>query len=62
QGDGAQNEAQANGDLPQVDQLNLGDEGEENGQDRDEEDEEAERNEQTHTMKEHSFLFSEYER
>ncbi|KFH70850.1 hypothetical protein MVEG_03697 [Podila verticillata NRRL 6337] len=62
QGDGAQNEAQANGDLPQVDQLNLGDEGEENGQDRDEEDEEAERNEQTHTMKEHNFLFSEYER
>ncbi|KAF9301915.1 Topoisomerase 1-associated factor 1 [Mortierella antarctica] len=63
QGDGAQNaEAQANEDLPQVDQLDLGDEGERNGQERDQDEEEAEENEQTHTMTEHKFLFSEYER
>ncbi|KAG0026505.1 Topoisomerase 1-associated factor 1 [Podila clonocystis] len=61
EGDGAQNaEAQANGDLPQVDQLNQGDDGD--GQERDQDEEEAEENEQTHTMSEHKFLFSEYER
>lgn len=55
-------EAQANGDLPQAGQLNLGDDGEGNGQEQEQDEEEAEENEQTHTMSEHKFLFSEYER
>ncbi|KAG0036540.1 Topoisomerase 1-associated factor 1 [Podila clonocystis] len=63
EGDGAQNaEAQANADLPQVDQLNMGVEVEGGDQERDQDEEEAEENEQTHTMSEHKFLFSEYER
>ncbi|KAF9311667.1 Topoisomerase 1-associated factor 1 [Podila horticola] len=58
----ATEEAQANGDLPQAGQLNLGDDGEGNGQEQEQDEEEAEENEQTHTMSEHKFLFSEYER
>ncbi|KAG0340494.1 Topoisomerase 1-associated factor 1 [Podila humilis] len=64
--DAPNTDSAANGELPQVDQLNLDDSEATNeidqDQEQEEDDEEGERDENAYTMHEHRFIFSEYER